>query len=111
MPSAMWWMPRRNTVSYTHLDVYKRQVKYHGVDTEASAGVGVDPSGTSSGTTADRNRADVETELAEKGLPEGSASKAVAGYLYFPASIREKKRSPLELTYKLKDQTIVFSLQ
>ena len=46
-----------------------------------------------------------------KGLPEGSASKAVAGYLYFPASIREKKRSPLELTYKLKDQTIVFSLQ
>jgi hypothetical protein len=44
-------------------------------------------------------------------LPEGSASKPVAGYLYFPASIREKKKTPLELTYKLKDQTIVFSLQ
>jgi hypothetical protein len=98
--------------SGTYIDpVTGRPVKYHGVDTEASAGVGVDPSATSSGTTADRNRADVETELSEKGLPEGSASKAVAGYLYFPASIREKKRSPLELTYKLKDQTIVFSLQ
>jgi len=95
----------------TYIDpVTGRPVKYHGVDTEAGAGVGVDPSTTSSGT-ADRNRADVETELAEKGLPEGSASKAVAGYLYFPSSIREKKRSPLELTYKLKDQTIVFSLQ
>jgi hypothetical protein len=97
--------------SGTYIDpVTGRPVKYHGTDTEAGAGVGVDPSATSSGTT-DRSRPDVETELAEKGLPEGSASKAVAGYLYFPASIREKKRSPLELTYKLKDQTIVFSLQ
>jgi hypothetical protein len=97
--------------SGTYIDpVTGRPVKYHGVDTEAGAGVGVDPSTTSSGT-ADRNRADVETELAEKGLPEGPASKTVAGYLYFPSSIREKKRSPLELTYKFKDQTVVFSLQ
>ena len=55
-------------------------------------GVGVDPSGTSSGGgDRDRDRANIEIELVERGLPEGSASKAVAGYLYFPASIREKK--------------------
>jgi hypothetical protein len=97
--------------SGTYIDpVTGRPVKYHGVTTEAGAGVGVDPSGTQSGG-ADRDRANIETELADKALPEGAASKPVAGYLYFPASIREKKKTPLELTYKLKDQTIVFSLQ
>ena len=97
--------------SGTYIDpVTGRPVKYHGVSTEAGVGVGVGPDGTPS-NNGDRNSANTEVELAEKGLPEGSASKAVAGYLYFPASIREKRKTPLELTYKLKDQTIVFSLQ
>jgi hypothetical protein len=97
--------------SGTYIDpVTGRPVKYHGVTTETGVGVGVDPSGTQI-SGADRDRANIETELADKALPEGSASKPVAGYLYFPASIREKKKTPLELTYKLKDQTIVFSLQ
>jgi hypothetical protein len=97
--------------SGTYIDpVTGRPVKYHGVTTETGVGVGVDPSGTQT-STADRDRANIETELADKALPEGAASKPVAGYLYFPASIREKKKTPLELTYKLKDQTIVFSLQ
>jgi hypothetical protein len=87
-----------------------RPTKYHGVTTEADVGVGANPNGSQS-SSADRNRANTEVELAEKALPEGDASKAVAGYLYFPASIREKKKTPLELTYKLKDETIVFSLQ
>jgi hypothetical protein len=96
--------------SGTYIDpVTGRPVKYHGVTTETGVGVGVDPHGSSGG--ADRDRQGVEAELAERGLPEGSASKAVAGYLYFPASIREKKKTPLELTYKLKDQTIILSLQ
>jgi hypothetical protein len=96
--------------SGTYIDpVTGRPVKYHGVTTETGVGVGVDPSGSSGG--AARDRLGMEAELAEKGLPEGLASKAVAGYLYFPASIREKKKTPMELTYKLKDQTVVFSLQ
>jgi hypothetical protein len=98
--------------SGTYIDpVTGRPVKYHGVDTETGVGVGVDPSGTSSAPAADRDYHNVELELAERGLPEGTAGKPVSGYLYFPASIREKKRTPLELTYKLKDQTIEFSLQ
>ena len=79
--------------SGTYIDpVTGRPVKYHGVTTETGVGVGVDPSGSSGG--ADRDRVGIEAELAEKGLPEGSAAKAVAGYLYFPASIREKKEDP-----------------
>jgi hypothetical protein len=97
--------------SGTYIDpVTGRPTKYHGVTTETGVGVAVDPSGTQSGP-ADRDRANAEIEIADKALPEGAASKAVAGYLYFPASIREKKKTPLELTYRFKDETIVFSLQ
>jgi len=35
----------------------------------------------------------MELELVKKGLPEGTVSRPVAGYLYFPIS--EKKKSDL----------------
>jgi hypothetical protein len=96
--------------SGTYIDpVTGRPTKYHGVTTDVGTGVAVGPAAYPGQT--DRDRDNLETELAEKALPEGTASKPVAGYLYFPSSIREKKKTPLELKYKLKDETIVFSLQ
>jgi hypothetical protein len=96
--------------SGTYIDpVTGRPVKYHGVTTEVGAGVGVGPSGNPGQTQHDRDN--LESELAEKALPEGATAKAVAGYLYFPSSIREKKKTPLQLNYKIKGETIVFDLQ
>jgi hypothetical protein len=59
-----------------------------GVYTSAGVGVGVSPR---EGASTDKDREVMELELTEKGLPEGSAKNAVAGYLYFPFS--EKKKS------------------
>lgn len=96
--------------SGTYIDpVTGRPVKYHGVTTEAGTGVGVGPSGNPGQTQHQHDN--LESELAEKALPEGAAAKAVAGYLYFRSSIREKKKAPLQLKYKIKDETIVFDLQ
>jgi hypothetical protein len=96
--------------SGTYIDpVTGRPVKYHGVTTDVGAGVGAEPAGYPQQT--DRDRDNLEVELAEKALPEGAAAKPVAGYLYFPTSIREKKRTPLQLKYKIKDETVIFSLQ
>jgi hypothetical protein len=96
--------------SGTYIDpVTGRPVKYHAVTTDVGTGVAVDPAGYPRQT--DRDRDNLETELAEKALPEGTATKPVAGYLYFPSSIREKKRTPLQLKYKIKDETVIFLLQ
>ena len=40
----------------------------------------------------------METELSEKGLPEGMASAPVAGYVYFPISTGKKDQTH-ELEY------------
>ena len=96
--------------SGTYIDpVTGRPVKYHGVTTETGVGVGVGPSGYPGQAPHDRDN--LESELAEKALPEGAAAKAVAGYLYFPSSVREKKKTPLRLNYKIRAETIVFDLQ
>jgi hypothetical protein len=50
----------------------------------------------------------METELAEKGLPEGSASAPVAGYVYFP--IARKKGTPLHLSYTVNGQKVELKL-
>ena len=65
-----------------------------GVYTSAGVGVGVGPRGNGS---TEKDREVMELELTEKGLPEGSIKKPVAGYLYFPFS--EKKKSD---TYQLE---------
>lgn len=41
-------------------------------------------------SASEKDRATVEAELTDKGLPEGKASSPVAGYLHFP--ILSKKR-------------------
>ena len=59
-----------------------------GVYTQTGVGVAVgSPHGPG---VSDKDRSVMETELTEKGLPEGAASSPVAGYIYFPVSPTKK---------------------
>jgi hypothetical protein len=60
--------------------------------------------------STDKDRAAMEAELGEKGLPEGAASAAVAGYIYFPVASNKKKSATRQLEYKLGDNKVVLSL-
>jgi hypothetical protein len=52
----------------------------------------------------------METELTEKGLPEGSISKPVCGYLYFP--IPEKlKKGTHQIEFSGNGQKILLELK
>lgn len=58
-----------------------------GWTTSTGVGVGVGGSGGPQAPPAASTEADrrvMETELTDKGLPEGATARAVAGYLYFP---------------------------
>ncbi len=95
--------------SGTYIDpVTGQQQHAHGVYTSAGVGVGVGAPGTAPGST-DRDRDTMETELTEKGLPEGSASAPVAGYLYFPIA-KKKKDAKLLLEYTLNGNKVTLSL-
>jgi hypothetical protein len=77
-----------------------------GTYTQVGVGVGLG-GGPQSGAT-DKDRAAMETELAEKGLPEGAASAPLAGYVYFP--IAPKKGTALQLTYTIHGEKAVLKL-
>lgn len=81
----------------------------HGVYTQAGVGVGVGGGGPQPGST-DKDRSAMQTELGEKGLPEGSTSTAVAGYVYFPISSKAKKNATRELEYQLNGGKVVLAL-
>jgi hypothetical protein len=81
----------------------------HGVYTQAGVGVGVGSPGPQPGST-DKDRSVMETELSEKGLPEGSASAPVAGYVYFTISSKAKKNATRELEYQLNGKQVVLTL-
>jgi hypothetical protein len=51
----------------------------------------------------------METELSEKGLPEGSVSAPVAGFVYFPLASR-KKNATLQLEYKVNGENVSLTL-
>ncbi len=51
----------------------------------------------------------VETELDEKGLPEGAIMTPVAGYLYFPLA-KKAKNARYELEYVLNGNKVVLRL-
>jgi len=51
----------------------------------------------------------METELSEKGLPEGDANNPVAGYLYF--QIPKSKNAKYQLDYKLNGNTLQINLK
>jgi hypothetical protein len=74
---------------------------------QVGVGVGIGGAGPQSGST-EKDRAAMETELAEKGLPEGSATAPVAGYVYFPIS--RKKGTTLQLSYTVSGQKVVLKL-
>jgi hypothetical protein len=82
-----------------------------GLTTGVGLGVGIggqaDPPQPAS-TPADRTT--MELELSEKALPDGSAVKPVAGYLYFPRPSARFKYAPLELEYHGDSETIKLAL-
>lgn len=75
----------------------------HGVYTQAGVAVAVgSPDGPG---VSDKDRSVMETELTEKGLPEGHASSPVAGYVYFPVS--SKKKADYQLEYVFDGKKLV----
>lgn len=78
-----------------------------GVTQTGGVMVGVGQSGPNPAST-DKDRSVMETELSEKGLPEGAASAPVAGYIYFPIS--SKKSGARQLEYKVGEEKVVLSL-
>lgn len=79
-----------------------------GVSTAAGVGVGIGSRGDQPGSS-DKDRAVMETELSEKGLPEGTAATPVAGYLYF--SVPRNKKAVYQLEYKLNGDKVLLTLQ
>jgi hypothetical protein len=79
-----------------------------GVYQGAGVGVGVGSVGPKPGST-EKDRSAMEAELSEKGLPEGTVSAPVAGYLYFPVSSK-KKDATHRLEYQLNGNKVVLQL-
>jgi hypothetical protein len=80
---------------------------YGGYGTYVGVGVVISEPGSHSGSS-DRDRDTMQTELSEKGLPEGTASAPVAGYLYF--SLTKKKNTTLQLECVLNGEKIILPL-
>jgi len=78
-----------------------------GVYRQVGVGVGIGGGGPQSGST-DKDRAVMETELSEKGLPEGAASAPVSGYVYFP--VTRKKNAAFTLEYTLRGEKVQLKL-
>lgn len=77
-----------------------------GVRTSAGVGVGV---GESRPASTDRDCDTMELELSEKGLPEGMAAAAVAGYLYFNFPSK-RKNAAYHLEYTLRGSKLSLRL-
>ena len=80
----------------------------HNVHVEGQVRVGTvgGPAHPVSEKSSERDRATLEGELADKGLPEGKASSPVAGYLYFPMLPR-KKHTALQLDYDTNGSSVI----
>src|SRR5437667_382235 len=81
-----------------------------GVYTAAGVGVGVgdDPRTVAPPRPAstDRDRTTMEKELADKALPEGKTTRAVAGYLYFPKPTARQRNAGYEITWYGNDRQV-----
>jgi hypothetical protein len=93
--------------SGSYNDPYNRGQQQHSSGVYKSAGVAVGIGGSQSGSTKE-DRAVMETELSEKGLPEGTAPAPVAGHLYFP--IERKKNVKYQIEYTVHEKKIVIPL-
>lgn len=78
-----------------------------GVYTSTGVGVGIGSKGNVPGAS-EKDRAVMETELSEKGLPEGETATPVAGYLYFPIS--RMKKASYQLEYMLNGKKVKLNL-
>jgi hypothetical protein len=74
---------------------------------QVGVGVGIGGSGPQPGST-DKDRAAMETELTEKGLPEGAASAPVSGYVYF--QVARKKNQTFTLEYTVNGEKVQLRL-
>jgi hypothetical protein len=79
-----------------------------GVYTTAGVAVAIASPGGEPGSS-EKDRAVMETELGEKGLPEGATTAPVAGYLYFPISRTQKATYQLE--YMLNGNKVKLAFQ
>jgi hypothetical protein len=92
--------------SGTYVDPNGQTQRVHGVTTSVGVAVATGPNATGPGST---DRDTMETELTEKGLPEGTVSAPVSGYLYF-AITKKKKDAKLLLEYALNGNKIALPL-
>ena len=83
-------IPTAGVVYENYPDAYGN--RHSGVATEAGVGVAVGSAYPTAST--DKDRQVMETELRDKGLPEGKIDKPVAGYLYFPVDNKSKGGVP-----------------
>jgi hypothetical protein len=93
-------------VGYSSGDVYDPATgtrRRGGVYTQSGVDVAIGSPGAGPGAS-DKDRSVMETELSDKGLPEGTTPKAVAGYVYFPVS--PKKKGDYQLEYISSDTKI-----
>jgi hypothetical protein len=74
-----------------------------------SAGVMVGVGGGPKAGSTDKDRAAMEIELDEKGLPEGSASAPVSGYVYFP-TVSRKKGTARQIECVMNGNKVVLNL-
>jgi hypothetical protein len=79
-----------------------------GVYQQMGVNVGVGNGGPNPPST-DKDRSAMEAELSEKGVPEGTTSAPVAGYLYFPVASR-KKGTAYQLEYTINGQKVLLAL-
>lgn len=79
-----------------------------GVTQTSGVLVGIGRPGPNPAST-DKDRSAMEAELSEKGLPVGTTSAPVAGYIYFPISSKKKPTAHL-LEYKLGESKVVLPL-
>jgi hypothetical protein len=79
-----------------------------GVYTGAGVGIGVGQRGNQPGAS-EKDRSVIETELTEKGLPEGESASPVAGYIYF--QISRSKDAKYQLQYKLNGNLMQIDLK
>jgi hypothetical protein len=80
-----------------------------GLYTTAGVGVGI---GDSSAASSPNNRDVMALELSEKGLPEGTFNKPVAGHLYFRLNIQGQKGKDDRylLAYECQGKTVILPL-
>lgn len=83
--------------------------RHSGMVYGTGVGVGVGSNGRNMPpppATRERNRSTMETELTDKGLPEGQITGPVAGYLYFPIPSNRKKYTVASLDYLGDNATV-----